>query len=151
MSFIKSKITTLTIAATIGIFALFLTPAGVAANVAPPDGGGGTLATPSCNQTVFTFPAWYRGVVDTTTCDIKIVNISDFIKIPLNILEILIQLVAYAAVIFIIWGGIRYTKSQGDPSQLTAAKGTITNAVAGLAIALASVAIVQFISGRFTQ
>ena len=56
--------------------------------------------------------------------------------------------VAYAAVGFIIWGGFKYTKSQGDPGKLNEAKGAITNALIGLGIALGSVAIVEFIQSR---
>jgi len=39
-------------------------------------------------------------------------------------------------------------KSEGDPGKISESKAAILNAIFGLSIALASVAIVQFISGR---
>lgn len=105
-------------------------------------------ACSACPERVFTFPAWYRGIIDTGTCEIKIVNIMDFVKIPLNAIEILIQAVAYVAVGYVIWGGFKYIKSQGDPGKISEAKTAIINALTGLGIALASVAIVEFIQGR---
>lgn len=103
----------------------------------------------ACDQRVMTFPAWYKGVVDDS-CNIKIVDIMDFVKIPLNAIEILIQAVAYAAVGYIVWGGFKYMKSQGEPGKITEAKTAIINALIGLSIALCSVAIVEFISSRIS-
>lgn len=111
------------------------------------------LPSGSCSERVFTFPAWYRGVVEynatSASCEVVIEEITDFVKIPLNALEILIQAVAYAAVGFVLWGGFKYMKSQGDPGKISEAKTAIINAVTGLGIALASVAIVEFVQGRF--
>jgi hypothetical protein len=101
-----------------------------------------------CADRVFTFPTWYRGVYNPSTCDIKVTKLDDFIKIPLNVLEVLIQVVMYVSAGYILWGGFKYMKSQGDPSGISGAKMTIINAVAGLAIALSSVAIVEFIQTR---
>lgn len=108
------------------------------------------LAQPaaSCPESVFGFPAWYRGVINTGTCEMKIDAISDFVKIPLNLIQALILAVAYVAVGFVIWGGFKYMKSQGDPGKISEAKTAIVNAVTGLGIALASVAIVEFVQGR---
>lgn len=116
----------------------------------PPDCVADPPATPSssCPERVFTFPTWYKGVINTGTCEINIDSITDFVLIPLNFLSMLIQAVAYAAVGFIVWGGFKYMKSQGDPGKISEAKGAIINAITGLGIALASVAIVEFIQGR---
>lgn len=107
-------------------------------------------AATNCPERVLTFPAWYKGVIDTSTCEVKITSILDLVKIPLNFIEILIQAVAYVAVGFIVWGGFKYIKSQGDPGKISEAKTAIVNAVTGLAIALLSVGIVEFIQGRFS-
>jgi hypothetical protein len=105
---------------------------------------------PSCPERVLTFPAWYKGVIDTATCEVKIDSVLDLVKIPLNFIEILIQAVAYVATGFIVWGGFKYMKSQGDPGKISEAKSAIINAVTGLGIALLSVGIVEFIQGRFS-
>lgn len=114
-------------------------PIARAADPAPPAGA-------TCSQYVLTFPAWYRGLTDAS-CEIKIDEINDFIKIPLNILEILIQAVAYAATGFIVWGGFKYIKSEGEPNKISEAKSAILQAIIGLVIALGSVAIVRFVQG----
>ena len=126
----------------------FALPNAAFANIPADPGGGGGGGGGACPQRVFTFPTWYKGVVNTGTCEINIDSISDFVIIPLNFLDMLIQAVAYAAVGYIVWGGFKYMKSQGDPSKITEAKGAIINALTGLGIALASVAIVEFIQGR---
>jgi len=104
-------------------------------------------APTTCQQYLLTFPAWYRGITDSS-CQVQIDELNDFIKIPLNVLEIFVQVVAYAATGFIVWGGFKYMKSQGEPSKISEAKMAILQAVIGLVIALASVAIVRFVQGR---
>lgn len=107
-------------------------------------------ASAACQKRVFTFPTWYNGVVDGE-CNIKIRDPVQLWVIVMNGIEILLQVVAYAAAGFIIWGGFKYIKSEGDPGKISEAKSAILNAVIGLVIALASVAIVQFIQGRIIQ
>ncbi|HCH34077.1 MAG: hypothetical protein UY35_C0009G0022 [Candidatus Saccharibacteria bacterium GW2011_GWC2_48_9] len=63
--------------------------------------------------------------------------------------NILLFLIGLAAVIMIIIGGIRYTTSNGDPSQTKAAKDTILYAVIGIVVALMAFAIVRFVVDRF--
>ncbi len=122
--------------------------------------GGLVVATPTpaaaaskkCNEYILTFPAWYRGLLDGN-CELETpgqseTGITRFIwKIVLNIVDMILQLVGYASVIFLIIGGFRYMTATGDASKMTAAKGTVANAIIGLVIALASVAIVNTIAG----
>lgn len=118
------------------------------------DSGSTTSVDPAkeskCGTRVLTFPMWYKGVVDSD-CEIKITKLNDFWVIVMNFVEILIQLVAYVSAGYIIWGGFKYIKSEGDPSKISEAKSAIMNAVFGLVIALASVAIVEFLQGRIIQ
>lgn len=107
-----------------------------------------------CNNTrLLTFPAWYRGVVDADSCEIERpsgdAGISNFIwKVALNVLEILIQIVAYASIGYIMWGGYTYMRSMGEPSNISRAKQLIQNAVIGLVLSLGAVVIISFIVGR---
>ncbi|HAC56367.1 TPA: hypothetical protein DCF80_02605 [Candidatus Saccharibacteria bacterium] len=96
---------------------------------------------------VLTFPTWQNGMPGTCE-NPKIEKLSDFWIIVMNGIEILLQLVAYVSAGYIIWGGFKYMKSEGDPGKISESKAAILNAIFGLSIALASVAIVQFISGR---
>lgn len=97
---------------------------------------------------ILTVPAWYKGL----ECDgkqPKITALNDIWKIALNVVEALIGVAAYVAAAFVVWGGFKYMKSQGDPGQLTEAKNTIFQAMIGLGITLASTAIVIFVGSLF--
>ncbi len=65
------------------------------------------------------------------------------------VINILLTIIGIIAVIMIVVGGIRYTLSNGNASQLKEAKDTILYAVIGLIIAIMSYAIVNFVLGRF--
>ena len=62
-----------------------------------------------------------------------------------QVVNILLFIIGTISVIMIILGGIRYTISNGDSSQITAAKNTIMYAVIGLVVALLAYAIVNFV------
>lgn len=122
--------------------------------------GGATLAvaTPqtsyaACNERLLTFPAWYKGLVDGS-CNIKsptaVGGLPAFIvKIGLNVIEFMLQLVGYLAVGYIIYGGFRYLTSAGSPDDIAAGKKTILNAVIGLVISIFSIGIVNIVAGIF--
>lgn len=67
--------------------------------------------------------------------------------IALAVLEDLLRIAGFAAVIMVIAAGIRYTMSGGDPQKTQAAKGTIINALIGLTIAIIASASVAYIAG----
>jgi hypothetical protein len=109
-------------------------------------------ASAACaERPLLTFPAWYKGLSLDDSCNIEDFKLNDIWVIVMNIIEILIQVVAYVSTAFIIWGGFKYIKSEGDPGKISEAKAAILNAIYGLVIALASVAIVEFIQGRIAQ
>ena len=74
-------------------------------------------------------------------------NLGDVIK---NVTNVLLFIIGAIAVIMIILGGIRYTTSNGDSNQVTAAKNTILYAVIGLVVALLAYAIVNFVITAFS-
>ena len=67
-----------------------------------------------------------------------------------DIVNVLLFILGAIAVIMIIIGGIRYTTSNGDASNIKAAKDTILYAVIGLIVAILAYAIVNFVLGRFS-
>jgi hypothetical protein len=124
-------------------------------------GGAMTVAAPqtafatsgSCSDTLLTFPAWFKGLTDST-CNIRNPNdkevggLQNFIwKIVLNVIDTLLQLVGYLSVGFIIFGGFKYIVSAGSPDGMVKARKTIMNAVIGLVLSIFSVAIVKLIAG----
>lgn len=67
--------------------------------------------------------------------------------VGMAVIELLTRLAGLIAVGFIIWGGIQYIISQGEPSGISGAKSTILNAVVGLVIALTAIGLTQFVAG----
>jgi hypothetical protein len=63
--------------------------------------------------------------------------------------EDLLRVAGMLAIVFIIYGGIRYITSQGEPETTKSARGTIINALIGLAITVAAAATIQFIANSF--
>ena len=57
----------------------------------------------------------------------------------------------FVAVIAIIFGGIRYTISNGDASQITAAKNIILYAVIGLVVIISAAAITDFVINNIAK
>lgn len=64
-----------------------------------------------------------------------------------TITNILLFIIGAISVIMLIIGGLRYTISGGDSTQVTAAKNTILYAVVGIVVAILSYAIVNFVLG----
>lgn len=142
MKKITNFIISLFILATVGGFGGSLLIAQSSFAAAPAD---------KCNQGFLTFPAWYRGLTkddgSATKCDLKqTTDIGAFIwHIVLNVIEIGLQLVGYAAAGLILFGGFKFLTSSGDSAAIVSAKKTITDAVIGLIISMASIAIINLI------
>jgi hypothetical protein len=60
----------------------------------------------------------------------------------------LLRVAGLAAIFFIIYAGIQYVTSQGNPDAAAKAKDTIINALIGLAVAVVAVGIVSFIGSK---
>ena len=97
------------------------------------------------------FPTWYRnlecdseGHVDLEGEEIGHV----VIIVALNIVDIVLRLLSIVAIGFIICGGFQYLIARGEPANMAKGKATITHAVVGLIIGIASSAIVGFVSTR---
>jgi len=75
-------------------------------------------------------------------------NIDSVWLIALAIFEDLLRSAGALAFGFIIYGGIRYITSQGEPDNTNAARTTILNALIGAAIAAVAAAIISFIGTK---
>lgn len=108
------------------------------------------LATVACNNpssNFLAFPTWYEYLCLNSNGHPTISNINDVWLIVAAIIDILLRVGAILAVIFIIYGGIRYITSQGNPEQTNHAKNTILSAVIGLIITIVASVVVGFIAG----
>lgn len=66
-------------------------------------------------------------------------------ELILDIIEILLFVVGIIAVLFLIWGGLRYITSAGSEEASESAKKTIQNSIIGLIIVVLSYVIVTVI------
>ncbi len=110
-------------------------------------------ADAACEGRVLGIPPWYRGLTGPSPdCNIEFANPSDsgalskFIwKIVLNVIEMAIVATAYVATFFILYGGFLYMTGGALPAQLEKARKTILNAVIGLVICLAAIALTNLV------
>jgi hypothetical protein cdiviTM7_00607 len=102
---------------------------------------------------ILTLKPWYDGLTEDN-CSIKdpgsdADSQANFIwKIVLNIVDDLLQLIGYTTVGYIMYGGFLMMTSNGAPDKAAHGRKTIMSAAIGLVIALASVALVNFMSSK---
>lgn len=106
-------------------------------------------ANPSCNSGFLGFPAWYRGLTDGE-CNIvspdKAGGLSKFIwHIALNIVEMALVAVGYVSAFYILYGGFQFMVSQGKPDNAAKARSIILDAIIGLIISFAAMAVINFV------
>jgi len=102
------------------------------------------------NPNFFTFShSWYHYLqlkqVDGI-CTPVIHGINDIWLIVAAVIEILIRIAAIAAVIYIIYAGFEYQRSQGQPDKTSHARTMMINAIVGLIIAILSASIINLIA-----
>lgn len=66
-----------------------------------------------------------------------------------TIFNVILALAGAIAVVFIIWGGIQYTLSQGEPNKIKKAKDTLLYSIVGLIIVMFSFVILNYVIGKF--
>ena len=102
---------------------------------------------------ILTLKPWYSGLTNND-CSLKNPDTdtnsqANYIwKIVLNIVDDLLQLIGYTTVGYIMYGGFLMMTSNGAPDKAAHGRKTIMSAAIGLVIALASVALVNFISSK---
>lgn len=105
--------------------------------------GGGSL---------FSFPTWYRylpSVDGSNPCTPQISGLTDIWLIVAAVIDILLRVAALAAIAMIVYGGVQFITSEGQPEKTSQARNTVINAIIGLIIAISAAAVVSFIAGRF--
>lgn len=104
--------------------------------------GGAFLTTPQALATPCTSgPNCMQNGLNSVNSGSK-TDVGGLIK---SIVNAMLFLLGAVAVVMIVVGGIRYTTSNGDSSQISGAKNTIMYAVIGLIIAILAYAIVNFV------
>lgn len=145
MMFSKRITTSLLVAFSLTLSASALMPAPVSAASLPAPATQFAACDPG---SFFGFPTWYACLPKDADGHPKLTQLNDIWLIAFPLIETAIKAAGYAAVGFILWGGIRFIKSQGNPGEISAARDTIRDAIIGLGICISSVAIVQFMASR---
>ncbi len=114
-----------------------------------------SLFAAACKPTFFGLVPWYQYLTLDGSCGITNFQIlpkgntpSSIPLIFLAIVDDLLRIAGFAAVAYIIYAGIQYITSQGNPEQASRAQSTIINALIGLAIALLAVGLVSYIGNQ---
>ncbi len=97
----------------------------------------------------FGLPTWYHYLPCNGDGNPSLTHLTDVWLIVAAIIEILLRIAALAAVGYVIYGGVEYTISRGEPDKTAKARGTIINAVIGLVIAITAPAIVSVLASKF--
>lgn len=112
-----------------------------------------------CTRDFFFIPHWYKYLrqdhMDPATCEITggflrdgALDFTMINLIGLGVLDILLRIGILVAVGFVIYGGVQFITSRGEPDKAKRAQGTIINAVIGVAIMVLAAALVSFIGNR---
>ncbi|HUC95925.1 MAG TPA: pilin [Candidatus Saccharimonadia bacterium] len=107
--------------------------------------------TCSPSQTFFGLPVWYKYIKVTSGsngCNFSSFSFwppDNLFLIVLAVLDMLFIVGGIVAVIFVIYGGVQYILSQGNPDNTKKAQGTIINAVIGLVITILAATLVNFL------
>jgi hypothetical protein len=111
-----------------------------------------TLFAATCKPTFFGLVPWYQYLTLDGSCNITNFHVlttggaaSSIPLILLAIVDDLLRVAGIAAVFYVIFAGVKYVTSQGDPQQAASALGTLTNALIGLAIAIFAIVAVSYL------
>lgn len=66
-----------------------------------------------------------------------------------NVFNVVLALAGAVAVAFVVFGGVKYMLSQGEPQQTKQARDTILYAVIGIVVVAAAFFLVNFVIGKF--
>jgi hypothetical protein len=108
-------------------------------------------APSNCTQSFFGLPTWYKYLPAGDFQNCQIVNFNfpgDFSYVAISAIDIALTIAGMVAVFYVIWGGIQYVVSQGEPDKTRGAKNTITNALVGLVIAGVAISLVSFLGSQ---
>lgn len=93
----------------------------------------------------FFLPPWWEYLGVDNSCSVKFSGIGDIWLVGLAILDMLLRLAGFLAVISIIIAGVSYMTAAGNAEKVTSARKRIVNSLVGLFIAMTAAGLVAFI------
>ncbi len=88
---------------------------------------------------------WVENLASCDQMGDATINNNNLMQTVKTIINVIIGIVGFIAVVMIILGGISFITSQGDSAKVTKAKNTILYGVVGLIVAILAFAIVNFV------
>lgn len=108
----------------------------------------------SCEHSILGLRPWYAGLEMDDKCVVKSPEkdkLTLFVwTIVLNVLSDVFIVAGYLAIGFVIYGGMMYIMSSGEPGKIAKGKQILTSAVIGLIITLLATVIVNIIISVLT-
>lgn len=148
----------------------FFSPGGISTATTPT--GSGTTIAEKCSRSFLGLKPWFNYLPDKVnsvdtfatdpdtgaqTCNIENFSLlgngstsSQLLPVFLAVADDLIRIAGLVAVAFVITGGIQFVTSQGEPEKTKQARGTIINALIGVAVAIIAAVVVSFIGSRLS-
>ncbi len=101
---------------------------------------------------LLSFPTWYKYLdfewdYGKQECNVNAQLPEDAGKILAAVFEIMLRVVSIVSIVFVIYGGVQYIISQGEPENIKNARTTIFNALIGLLVSMLATVIVNLIAG----
>jgi hypothetical protein len=109
------------------------------------------FADATCNHAFFFLPNWWeflppgRQPNPNLNCEMAFKFPDDIWAVGLSVLDILLRIGGFVAVISIIIAGVQYITSMGNTDAATNARKRLTNSLIGLAIIIIASGVVAFI------
>jgi hypothetical protein len=108
------------------------------------------LAAAACNRdTVIFLPHWWEYLKTSQDalgqCAVEIHFPNDLLAVGLAVLDILLRVIGFVAVISIIIAGIQHLFTGGNPEKAASARKRLFASIVGLLIALLATAVVTFL------
>ena len=107
-----------------------------------------TLFATCATHEFFFLPPWWKYVGLKADCSVNFVGIKDIWLVGLAILDMLLRLAGFLAVISIIIAGVSYMTAAGNAEKTTSARKRIINSLVGLFIAMTAAGLVAFIGNK---
>ena len=105
----------------------------------------------ACSSKFFFIPNWWEFLPTqpkAPSCDITFTFPGDIWALGLAVLDILLRLAGFIAVISIIIAGFMYISSLGNPEKGVSARKRLQNSLIGLGIVIVATALVTFIGNN---
>ena len=118
-----------------------------------PDSASGACALPDRGDGFFFgLPHWWKYLPEnsgredgTGACVPHISKLTDLWYIALSLIDILLTAAGILAFIYIVYAGVLFVLSQGEPDKAKGARQRIINASIGLVIVMIAASIVRFV------